>query len=89
MIASKDEEIKKQQDSLSQLVSENRELHAKLYEMGLSNIKTLEKFGLLLESFLSENKSTQKELMNSIKELTENIRKSLEFSKMMVEQNSK
>lgn len=89
LVASKEDELKKAQESVAQLVSENRELHNKLYEMGLNNIKTLEKFGALLESFLSENKATQRELLASIKELTDNIRHSLEFSRQMVEQNAK
>ena len=89
LVIGKEDEIKKAQEAISQLVAENRELHNKLYEMGLSNIKTLEKFGALLESFLSENKATQRELLSSIKELTDNIKHSLEFSRQMVEQNAK
>lgn len=89
LVTAKDEEIKKAQESIVQLVAENRELHKQIYEMGLNNIKTLEKFGGLLDNFLAENKTTQRELMTSIKELTDNIRKSLEFNKLMVEQNKK
>lgn len=81
LVLAKEDEIKKLQESVTNLVAENRELHNKLYEMGTGNIKTLEKFGTLLEAFLRENKETQKELMVSIRDLTNSINKSVELSK--------
>mgnify|MGYP003387136980 CR=1 FL=1 len=89
LVAQQSEELKKSEEAVTQLVSENRELHKQMYDMGLSNIRTLEKFGVLLESFLSENRSAQKELMANIRDLTDSIRKSLEFSRLLVEQNHK
>lgn len=85
LMVAKDAEIKKAEESIAQLVSENRELHKQMYEMGLSNIRTLEKFGVLLENFLTENRTAQKELMNNIRDLTDSIKKSLEFSRELVQ----
>lgn len=87
LMVAKDAEIKKSEEAITQLVSENRELHKQMYEMGLSNIRTLEKFGVLLENFLTENRTAQKELMLNIRDLTDSIRKSLDFSREMVNQN--
>lgn len=89
LMSAKDAEIKKAEDSIAQLVSENRELHKQMYEMGLSNIRTLEKFGVLLENFLTENRSAQKELMVNIRDLTDSIKKSLEFSRELVNNKGK
>lgn len=89
LTATKDAEIKKAEESISQLVSENRELHKQMYEMGLSNIRTLEKFGVLLENFLTENRTAQKELMTNIRDLTDSIKKSLEMSRELLQNKSK
>lgn len=87
LLKSKEEELKKTFESVQQLVIENRELHKQLYEMGTNNIRTLEKFSALLENFLNENRITQRDLMASIKELTDSINKNLEFSKLLIEKN--
>lgn len=89
LMGAKDAEIKKNEDSIVQLVSENRELHKQMYEMGISNIRTLEKFGVLLESFLTENRTAQKELMVNIRDLTESIKRSIEFNKEFVQNKNK
>lgn len=89
IIEDKDSEIKKLEDSIDKLVDENRDLHQRIYTMGTDNIKTLEKFGSLLESFLAEHRNTQRELMSTMKELTVSIHTSVEFYKKMIDETRK
>lgn len=85
LIQSKTDQINDLENQYNKLMEENKSLNTKLYEMGISNIQTLEKFGTLLETFLSENRNTQRDLLVNIRDLTKTIGESVTVTNTLLE----